>query len=380
MGQITDQLKSTIANLNLFSNNKLMLLLLWSRLSYFISDFSWYLVFNIIFFGFFLFFIYKIFKSKAAQTKKKLLLSLACFFIISIFTFSGFEAYFRYVYDKSDGLGFLRVNSKWHKRHVVHNSYFYRDRDFSIEKQKNVKRIGVMGDSITFGGGIENVNDRFSNLLEKKLRENGYTVEVYNLGKPGYDTDGEIAEYQNVKNLNFDIIIWQYFLNDIQPQGKSTGTPIISQESKKGEIITFFSNKSFFFDFLYWRFSAKYDKTFKLLENADLTQYKKEQILRFHKQIISNFVNELNNEGKKGLVIIFPFVHLIGPEYPASEIHQDISSYFKDQGVTVIDLLELLKDKKAEDLIASKFDSHPNEEVHKLASEELYKKIIDYLN
>lgn len=349
------------------------------RLKYLVWDFALYFLIDFITVILFSFFVYKIFKSKAPEVKKKLLLSLVFIFLVFVLAFSGFEAYFRYVYDESDGLGYLKVNSKWHQRHVIFNAYFYRDRDFTIQKQEGVKRIGVLGDSITFGGGIENVNDRFSNLLEKKLKDSGYKVEVYNLGKPGYDTEGEIAEYQKVKNLDFDIIIWEFFLNDIQPEGKSTGTPIIAKNSQTANFVQFFSDKSYFFDFIFWRLSTRYQKTFEQLKNADLAQYEDQNILNHHKLIIADFLRELNLENKKVIVVIFPFINLLGPSYPAGDIHQMISSYFKDNEVEVVDLLEDLKNEDPKSLIASRFDAHPNEEVHTLVADKLYEKVIKLL-
>ncbi|OGD88967.1 hypothetical protein A2693_00950 [Candidatus Curtissbacteria bacterium RIFCSPHIGHO2_01_FULL_40_12] len=352
-----------------------MFLKLWPHLSYFLSDFSLYLVVNFVLFCLSLFFIYKIFKSKASERKKKLLLSLVFVFFVLVLAFSVFEAYFRYVYDESDGLGYLKVNSKWHQRHVIYNAYFYRDRDFTVEKKEGVKRIGVIGDSIAFGGGIKNVNDRFSNLLEKKLKDSGYKVEVYDLGKPGYDTEGEIAEYQKVKNLDFDIIIWEYFLNDVQPQEKSTGTPIIARNSQTANFVQFFSDKSYFFDFIFWRLSTRYQKTFEQLKTADLAQYEDQNILNHHKLIIADFLKELNLENKKVVVIIFPLLAFLGPDYPAGEIHNQMANFFEDNGAEVIDLLDYLKDKNGRDLWASQFDSHPNEFVHRLAADKLFDKV-----
>lgn len=297
-----------------------------------------------------------------------------------VLTASIIEAYFRYVYDESDGLGFLKVNSRWHKRHVVTNNYFFRDRDFVAQKPKSTVRIGIIGDSITFGGGIKNPEDRFSNLLEQKLRSSGAKVDVYNLGKSGTDTEVQIREYQKVKHLDFDIIIWQYFLNDIQPSEKSTGTSIINQSSQTGRVVSFLSEKSYFFDFLFWRYSQRYKNTFEKLKNADLAQYKNQEVLQKHKQDIAGFINDLAREDKKIVVIIFPFVHLVGQNYPAENIHEEMGEFFKANGAQVIDLLPNLRNKDPKQLIASRFDPHPNERVHSLAAQKLFEKISAYLS
>lgn len=354
---------------------------LWSRFGYFLTDFWLYLILILLSAIILAFAFYKTLKSKLSLKNQRIVLSLAFTIFIIIITFSALEAYFRYVYDVSDGLGFLKVNGKWHQRHVIYNNYAFRDRDFEIAKKEGVIRIGVLGDSITVGGGIENINNRFTNILEKKLVDAGHKVEVYNFGKLGYDTEEEIGEYQKIKHLDPDIIVWQYFLNDIQPYGKSTGTPIISVASQQGKIAKILSQHSFFFDFLYWRFSQRYSQTFEALKNADLAQYQNGQIFQKHQNEIATFIQDLKAKDKKIIVIIFPFIHLIGPNYPALAIHEKMRSVFTRSGANVvIDLLEDLDNLDPKTLIASRFDPHPNEFVHRLAAEKLFNEILPLLS
>ena len=318
---------------------------------------------------------FKIYKSKIETKRKKLLIAASTIALSLIFTFISLEVYFRYVYDVPDGLGFLKVSRKWSERHVVYNNYFYRDRDFETEKKAGITRIGVLGDSIAYGGGIENSKDRFSNILEKKLNDTGYKVEVYNLGRPGYDTQQEVEEFEKVRHLKFDILIWEYFINDIQPSIKSTGTRIIETNRDTPPIITFLSKKSYFFDFLYWRFSNKYGKTIIELRSADIAQYTNEPVLEKHKQDIQSFIESFKDQNTKILVIFFPPVFFLGPDYPPAHIHEMMTEVFKSNGVDVLDLLSDLQGRDKNTLMASSFDPHPNELVHKIAAEKLFNEI-----
>src|SRR3989304_4707165 len=148
-----------------------------SRLSYFANDFILYLVLICLAFLFFSCAIFKLYRSALSKKRRNLYLSFVSLVFAIILTYSAAEAYFRFVYDESDGLGFLKTNARWHQRHVVTNNYFVRDRDFETAKAEGVRRIGVIGDSITFGGGIKNQNDRFSNLLEDSLNKEGKNVQ-----------------------------------------------------------------------------------------------------------------------------------------------------------------------------------------------------------
>ena len=107
--------------------------------------------------------------------------------------------------------------------------------------------------------------------------------------------------------------------------------------------------------------------------------YSDESIFKRHEEELSKFIEELKEQDKKIIVIIFPFIELLGPNYLATEAHNNLQSYFKSQEVEVIDLLDDLKNSNWKDLVASKFDTHPNEKVHKLAAEKLYEKIYPYL-
>ena len=356
-----------------------MLFNLWAHLSYFLKDFAFYLILLFVSFALLIFGFYKIYKSSLSQNKKKILLCVIFTVFSLIIVFSGFEAYFRYRYDQSDGLGYLKTNARWHARHVVYNNYFFRDRNFEPTKKEGEVRIGMLGDSLTFGAGIKDVNNRFSNLLEKKLISAGKNVQVYNLGKSGYDTPGEIKVYDGVKHLNFDIIVLGYYLNDAQPENNNQAAIILDTNNQKNSITKLLDN-SFFFNFVYWRFTSTYKKTFQDLKTSDLARYHDPQNLARHKEELSTFIKGLQSQNKKVVVIIFPFIHLIGPSYPAYDVHEVMDKFFQeDLNVETIDLLPYLKDKNPRDLMASPFDAHPNGYVHKLAAEKLFEKIAPLL-
>lgn len=345
------------------------------RIAFVLKDFFPYIIGILIILSLFVFFILLLLKSPLASKAKKMLIAVAFFIVSTVLVFSIFEGYFRYIYDESDGLGFLQVNKRWAQRHVVYNNFFKRDRDFKAEKPAGIIRVGMLGDSITFGQGIANPEDRFSNILQKNLQESGINAEVYNLGVPGLDSHEEIQLYRELSFFNFDIIVWQYYLNDIQPENKGEPAKIISRDAYTSDLIRVLSKNSTFLDFLYWRFSSKYSITFDRLDKHYLSMYADESILKSHEEELSKFIGELKEQDKKIIVMIFPLIELLGPNYPATEAHNKLQSYFKSQDVEVIDLLDDLKNLNWKDLVASKFDTHPNEKVHKLVAEKLYEKI-----
>ncbi len=361
-----------------------MLFNLWAHLSYFLKDFSFYLILLFVSFSCLIFSTFKIYKSTLTLKRKKVFISVCFTIFLFIFIFSLFEAYFRYRYDVSDGLGFLKVNERWLARHVTYNAYngyfFRNNRNFTAAKTPGVTRIGVFGDSLAFGAGIRNVNNRFSNLLEKKLNESGHKAEIYNLAIPGTGTVAEKQIYEKTKDLNFDIIILSYFLNDAEPEEGSAGTAIIVKNSQRAKILEFISGTSFFLDFLYWRFSSRYQKTITGANNADLAQYTKPDVLTAHQQYLNNMLDEFKSNNQKVVVLVWPFINFIGPNNPGLYANQSMTSFFENQNVPTINMLDYLKERNSKDLMASKFDSHPNELAHKIAADQLYQKILPLLS
>jgi hypothetical protein len=98
------------------------------------------------------------------------------------------------------------------------NSDGFRDREYSIEKPNNTIRIIVLGDSVTFGWGI-NVSDT-ERMLNNDLNTT-INFEVLNFGVPGFNTLEEIhlLEKKGLK-YNPDVVIIGYVAGDAENNTK----------------------------------------------------------------------------------------------------------------------------------------------------------------
>jgi lysophospholipase L1-like esterase len=96
---------------------------------------------------------------------------------------------------------------------VAINSLGLRDRDIPYEKTKDTYRIGVFGDSFTFGEGVQN-SETYPKLLENllkadgRLNATGTRIEVINFGIGKTGTSHQYAFYQKEgKKYHLDLVI-----------------------------------------------------------------------------------------------------------------------------------------------------------------------------
>jgi len=112
---------------------------------------------------------------------------------------------------------------RWNKQ-VKYNRTGFRGQEYKNDKPAGIYRIAVVGDSLTFGQGID-INARFSDRIERVLNnESGkQRYQVLNFGKPGDETEDELSILvKYVIPAHPDFVLLQWYVNDPQGQNKST--------------------------------------------------------------------------------------------------------------------------------------------------------------
>ena len=114
------------------------------------------------------------------------------------------------------------------------NSTGQRNTEILRPKPDDVYRIVMLGDSLTFGWGVEE-EQTSSRRLERKLnsvRSNGKRVSIVNAGVGNYNTKMQaawlVAEGDRYEP---DMIVLNYFINDAEP------TPVRRGGALRGELI-----------------------------------------------------------------------------------------------------------------------------------------------
>ena len=96
------------------------------------------------------------------------------------------------------------------------NSLGMRDKERNLKKTKGITRILVLGDSFTFGFGV-NDNETYPYFLEKILDNKIKKFEVWNAGVSGYAPDTEYVYLKNnIGKIKPDIVLLGFYAgNDV---------------------------------------------------------------------------------------------------------------------------------------------------------------------
>lgn len=124
---------------------------------------------------------------------------------------------YRHVRSSGDATDFVGRRDLAPKRK---NSLGFREREIP-PRTPGKYRIAVVGDSFTYGSGLEE-NERLSNQLEARL---GPRYEVFNFGRPGNDMVDHLVVLEKVRTISPDFVVLQLFINDFEVSYKARPVP-----------------------------------------------------------------------------------------------------------------------------------------------------------
>jgi len=264
---------------------------------------------------------------------------------------------------RPDQQGFTAPNSKL----ATINSDGFRGRDFQVYPEKY--RIAMIGDSFTFGFGVED-NETLPFHLGMYLNEYSDSYDVYNFGVPGYGLYQMVSLYEHsVKDYEPDIVILTLIKGDLYRQPQTTTV------QNKSYTIKFYSRyisrsilyKSSFFTLMKPRFSLFRklivgSKEYKSKIWRELWEYDKERIIRFNRELKQDNVS----------LIIVPYI------YDSSQLDflEEIQVLSAEENIMIVDdIFNRFEDFNSSQLTIQ-FDNHPSSLSYQLAAISIYEKII----
>ena len=130
----------------------------------------------------------------------------------------------------------------------------YRDLNHDVEKPDNAFRILCVGDSTTYGHGLP-FDHSFPALLAERLNEGkDGPYETILVAKKGWNTQQKFAGFQSALKYQPDLLLYQYELNDINWDFRSTSSSKLVRRIDQGLLSTvnFYSS----IKFGYWLLSS----------------------------------------------------------------------------------------------------------------------------
>jgi lysophospholipase L1-like esterase len=299
---------------------------------------------------------------------------LITYFTIALLLALG-EGYFRFVYAESDGLPTL-ASQNWLARYWHTNTLGYRDPDWKPEALASRKTVLVVGDSFAAGWGIANPDDRFGNVLGKRLGDN---YAVINLGKPGASTVEEIDDLQKYPLEKVDVVILQYYLNDIENAALSIGLDP-KLDPTKG--MPAWVNESYLANFVYWRLVARFEpqqEGSQTYWDWLYSMYDNSTVWAIHQKQLNQFADVVKQKGAKLIVVIFP--NMLDPFHSVPYVDR-VAQAFEAYGIESGAIVKLFDAAAVMDLsqrVVSARDAHASVAFNHEVGDMLYDKIVESL-
>ena len=322
----------------------------------------------------------KLRRGSAEKSMRKKLVNAGLSLWLLCLLMTALEFGFAVSYDRTDSFNMSNVSKKWFRKYAepeeqvlrfgANEGIVYRDNEpFPQTIPDDARHICFLGDSFTYGHGINHVQDRFSNELRGRLnRHSDQQFVVTNVGKPGTDLFYAEAILENLfeEEIRVDTAVYTLCLNDIESFHPDFQT-YYSGDWKQGSDFFLFRD-TYFFNLLYFRIQQAQRPQVKNYYDFVRDYYDGEPWKRMQQKLSD--INQLCERNDCDFrVVIFPFLHNLGEDNPFATVHKQIVDFCDEREIPVIDLLPTLESHAGEGLVVSRFDAHPNERANELAAD-----------
>jgi lysophospholipase L1-like esterase len=262
---------------------------------------------------------------------------------------------------------------------VTFNDLGFRDLPFEVEKQPDEFRILAVGDSFTFGSGVQDA-DTWPQQLEGLLRtERTSHVEVINAGfaTGSYHVAGYVDWIRSDgADFNPDVLVIGLCLNDLGDI-PMLGYLVVKPEQPwlggVSEILNTIQGKMLMDEVKQQKqddtLLLKYETAMAIANNREVSWPAAQEGFRSIKKIAAD-------RGMRLIVAVFPMVTQLNERYPLVHTHATVGKFLKTEGIESVDLLDNFMGREESDLWVHPTDQHPN----KIGQALIAEGIRDYLN
>lgn len=240
------------------------------------------------------------------------------------------------------------------------NRFGFRDLEFELAPAPGERRILAVGDSFTFGSGVQ-LEHSWPQQLEAMLApaQTGGRVEVINAGfAAGSHWPAGYADWIESDGLAFspETVVIGFCLNDMGGVPMLANLPPAREPGWHSELALRVRGA-----FAGPPPPSTNDMALIVDANPKPWQDTQAGLLRTR--------DVCAQRGVHLLVAVFPMLSVLGPEYPYWRLHQMINAFCAQNGIECIDLLERFRDRDDRSLWVHPTDQHPNDEGQRLIAE-----------
>jgi len=251
------------------------------------------------------------------------------------------------------------------------NSLGYRDLERAFEKPPGVRRLVVLGDSFTWGAGVD-FDDAYPQRVERGLsRRRGGSFEVVNLALPGFETDDELAVLEK-QGFAYqpDLVLLGFVLNDAEDAASAERRRAADWIRTRSEGPRIW-DRSALLRFVGLRLWATGENRRRIAGYRAM--YADGAPGWTASQTALQTMGALCRGHAVPLVVaIFPLLgNPLDEGYPFSEIHGKVAASAARAGARVVDLLPAFRGLRPDLLMVDAEDEHPNEIAHRIAAKTL---------
>jgi len=316
---------------------------------------------------------------KASQQDRKPLLRLCMAASGVLFTVVLIDLYIvNFRLDTVGPSGNFIPHAHWTNTVPIPNRDGFWERDLTPFKEAKSHRLVVAaaGNSFTWGQGLTRADDRFTNGLEKLLKNAGLDAAVLNFAGFGGVTTG-VGDRANlvrgqISQVHPDIVLFAYTAADI---------PMANFMRAERPDIGLLRYMTFnpTVNFIAWkRYMPQIYGNFATAVNVNrILAYDDNALLSQNLEKVRAMAAAARDIGAAPIFVILPYPHFWVNVYP--EVRDRILTVLRDRlnglGLPVIDLSGLDKEFSLTEYEVNSMDSHPNSQAHARIAKKLFEAL-----
>lgn len=250
----------------------------------------------------------------------------------------------------------------WTRRHVHLNQQGFRDTEHALTAAPGTRRLLIVGDSIGFGWGIPDPQNRLGEKIADRLRrQTGQPWEPMNASRGGADTLDEIGFLPKVLPYRPNVILLIYVFNDIDYLAPEVAPPMAKSRFLPQWVL--YSN-SYLAQEVILRLRLVYYQ-FWPSQSIGPDPYMNRALVARHLQDVVRFVKIASQDG--ATVRVVPFEIDPGTQFRVR--YQRFLEQAAEAGLPICSLQHTFDGYSLRQLTVSPLDGHPNELADRLAAD-----------